>query len=58
MERKCCVCGNEINVCMGYVLARDFVAYLKRETGIVREICGKDILRNDLGKINLEDSIK
>lgn len=36
-------------------MAGDFVKYIKGETKVVREICGRNMLRHDLGKINLEE---
>ena len=35
--RKCLFCGTPIHACMGYVLARDFLA----RSQTVRELCGK-----------------
>ncbi|MEK6757964.1 MAG: hypothetical protein AABX88_02440 [Nanoarchaeota archaeon] len=48
MTRLCYICGTEINACMGYVSAGDFVSYEQRKTQNVREICGKDVERLEL----------
>lgn len=41
--RKCIICGSDLHLCMGFVLARDFIAD-KRPP---RELCGKCVLITD-----------
>jgi hypothetical protein len=62
IERYCIVCGEKIEECMGYILARDFIDFLNKKRNNIREICGKDVLRlsidiEDEG-INLEAYLK
>lgn len=42
--RKCYKCGEPIEACMGFVLARDFLARISGDQRPVREICGKCVL--------------
>ncbi len=42
--RKCIVCGAELDLCMGFVLARDFLANKIPP----RELCGKCVLKLDM----------
>jgi hypothetical protein len=58
MKRNCIKCGAQIDKCMGFVLARDFVSKRK----IPRELCGKCVLVTKLdelgGLISMSDKDK
>lgn len=43
MKRKCCCCGKEIDACMGFVSAGDFLKAVAGEIPWkdVRELCGR-----------------
>jgi len=45
MGRYCIVCGERIEKCMGFVLARDFIVFMEGKRKDLREICGRDILK-------------
>ena len=45
MERYCIACGEEIEECMGFVLARDFIDFINGKRSDMREICGSDAIR-------------
>ncbi len=45
MKRKCYRCSTPVHACMSFVLAGDWLAYLKDNTVKIRELCGKCGLR-------------
>ena len=44
-DRYCIICGEEISLCMGIVLGRDFVDFIDRKRDNIREICEKDNIK-------------
>ncbi|MDB5194295.1 MAG: hypothetical protein JWN50_309 [Parcubacteria group bacterium] len=51
-DRKCIGCGAGIEECMGFVLARDVLAFMQgKPVAAFREICGK------CGLLRLEDRL-
>ena len=62
MKRLCYICEEEISECMGYVIAGDFIDYLKGKRGTIRELCSKDIMKLELltsnKKTDLNNSLK
>lgn len=49
LERSCCLCDERISGCFGYVVAGDFLEFIKgrRDKVDVRELCAKEVLRYD-----------
>ena len=45
IERYCIVCRERIEECMGFVLAQDFIAFMKGKRKDLREICERDVLK-------------
>ena len=50
MDRQCFNCGVEINACMGFVKAGDFL----ENSNDIRELCGKCIFLYEMGTIHFE----
>lgn len=50
MKRVCDDCKDPIAECMGFVNAGDWLALVIGKRVLVRELCGKCVLRRDLQK--------
>ena len=49
LSRNCFVCDAPIDLCNGFILARDFVAFLKGKI-LAREFCGRCVNLPDASK--------